>query len=177
MEGCDWIVMDRAQEPLRERFYRDLRPGLIAFFARRVGSVSEAEDLAQEVYLRLARAPEDELRDGSAYVFQIAANLLRDRGRRHSVRNRYVQKVVSDPTREVDQLDPHRVAAGREALSALVRALDDLPERTQKIFLLYRYEQVSRQAIADSFGISVSAVEKHVYRAMALLSERLGGLR
>jgi RNA polymerase sigma factor (sigma-70 family) len=169
--------MAPAQEPLQERFHRDLRPGLIAFFARRVGSVSEAEDLAQEVYLRLARSPETGLRDGSAYVFQIAANLLRDRARRLAVRGRHARAAAEDPSLATDPLDPHRVAAGREALAALVRALDDLPERTRTIFLLYRYEQMGRQAIADSFGISVSAVEKHVYRAMALLSARLGEMR
>jgi RNA polymerase sigma factor (sigma-70 family) len=165
--------MDRARQPLEERFHRDLRPGLIAFFARRVGSITEAEDLAQEVYLRLARSSEQDLRDSSAYVFQVAANLLRDRGRRQAVRGRYALSVSAEPSREIDQLDPYRVAVGREALSTLARALDDLPDRTRQIFLLYRYEQVSRQTIAESFGISVSAVEKHVYRAMAVLTERL----
>lgn len=76
----------------------------------------------------------------------------------------------------VDPLDPHRVATGREGLVTLVRALDELPERTRKIFLLYRYEQIDRATIADSFGISVSAVEKHLSKAMTALTEKLGGL-
>lgn len=157
--------------------YRDLRPGLIAFFARRVGSLSEAEDLAHDVFVRLATAPSSDVRNAKAYVFQIAANLLRDRARRNAVRSRYVGAEQGNDLLQIDPIDPFRVSAGREALATLVRALDELPDRTRQIFLLYRYEQVSRQAIAESFGISVSAVEKHVYRAMALLSARLGVTR
>jgi RNA polymerase sigma factor (sigma-70 family) len=169
--------MSQDADPADGQHYRDLRPGLIAFFARRVGSLSEAEDLAHDVFIRLATAPANDVRNGKAYVFQIAANLLRDRARRAIVRSRYVGSEQSNDLRHVDQIDPFRISSGREALATLVRTLDELPDRTRKIFLLYRYEQVSRQAIAESFGISVSAVEKHVYRAMALLSKRLGTMR
>lgn len=128
------------------------------------------------MYLRLASTPERNLRDTNAYVFQIAANLLRDRARRASVRTRYAVGVQQEGSMHVDPLDPHRVATGREGLVTLVRALDELPERTRKIFLLYRYEQIDRATIADSFGISVSAVEKHLSKAMTALTEKLGGL-
>lgn len=169
--------MDGKQKPLQRRFYSELRPGLIAFFTRRVGNKSEAEDLVHDVFLRLATAPEQHPRDAHAYVFQIAANLLRDRARRAGVRDRFVVEEQSDEQLQVDPIDPYRIVAGREALTLFVEALDRLPDRTRQIFLLYRYEQVSRRAIAESFGISVSAVEKHVYRAMAALTEHFGGKR
>jgi len=167
--------MTQTPKPLRERFYRDLRPALIAFFTRRVGNRVEAEDLVHDVYLRLASAPDAEMRDPQAYVFQVAANLVRDRARRAEVRTRYLTAAKHDDQARIDPLDPHRIAADREALAALVKALEALPERTRRIFLLYRYEQVSRQAIADTFGISMSAVDKHVHKAVVRLSARLGG--
>jgi RNA polymerase sigma-70 factor (ECF subfamily) len=167
--------MTQAPKPLRERFYRDLRPALIAFFTRRVGSRVEAEDLVHDVYVRLASTPDPEMRDPQAYVFQVAANLVRDRARRAEVRTRYLMAAKHDDQARIDPIDPHRIAADRETLAALVKALDALPERTRRIFLLYRYEQVSRQAIADTFGISMSAVDKHVHKAVVRLSARLGG--
>jgi len=167
--------MTQAPKPLRERFYRDLRPALIAFFTRRVGSRVEAEDLVHDVYVRLASTPDPEMRDPQAYVFQVAANLVRDRARRAEVRTRYLTAAKHDDQARIDPIDPHRIAADRETLAALVKALDALPERTRRIFLLYRYEQVSRQAIADTFGISMSAVDKHVHKAVVRLSARLGG--
>ena len=67
------------------------RPALMAFFLRRIRNFSEAEDLTQEVLLRVAQKSET-LDTGrpDAYVFQIAANLLRDRARRTNVRDAYL---------------------------------------------------------------------------------------
>lgn len=167
--------MTQTPRPLRERFYRDLRPALLAFFTRRVGNRVEAEDLVHDVYVRLESAPESQMRDPEAYVFQVATNLVRDRARRAEVRTRHLAYAKHDDQAQVDPIDPHRVAVSRETLTVLVKALEALPERTRRIFLLYRYEQVSRQAIADTFGISMSAVDKHVHKAVVRLSARLGG--
>jgi RNA polymerase sigma-70 factor (ECF subfamily) len=156
------------------RFHREHRPALIAFFLRRVGSHSEAEDLTQEVFIRMA-GNHAAMRQPDAYIFQIAANLLRDRARRAQVRNDYAAGARLVEGAGVDVLDPHRIAAGREALALLTAGLAELPERTRQIFLLFRYEQIDQRTIAESFGISVSAVEKHIYRAMARLIARTGG--
>lgn len=154
--------------------HRDHRPGLLAFFLRRVHNHSEAEDLTQEVFARIAAMDDREVRRADAYIFQVAANLLRDRGRRMAVRSEFVAGTRAIDGRGVDPIDPHRVAAGREAIHILRAGLEDLPERTRQIFLLFRYEQLDYRTIADSFGISSSAVQKHVYRAMAYLVDRLG---
>lgn len=160
-----------------DQFHRDYRPALIAFFLRRVHNHSEAEDLTQEVFIRIAGSSRSAMRHPDAYIFQVAANLLRDRGRREQVRADHAAGARLVEGAGVDVLDPFRVAAAREMLGQLVSALDELPERTRRIFLLFRYEQIDRRTIAESFGISLSAVEKHVYRAMAHLIERTGALK
>ena len=157
-----------------DQFHRDYRPALIAFFLRRVHSHSEAEDLTQEVFIRIAGSSRSAMRHPDAYIFQVAANLLRDRARREQVRAEHAASARVVEGAGVEVLDPFRVAAARETLGQLVSALDELPERTRRIFLLFRYEQIDQRTIADSFGISLSAVEKHVYRAMAHLIERTG---
>jgi RNA polymerase sigma-70 factor (ECF subfamily) len=156
-------------------FYRQYRPALIAFFVRRVHNQSEAEDLTQEVFTRIASGTPDGMRQADAYIFQVAANLLRDRARREQVRVDYAAGARLVEGNGIDMLDPWRVAAGREQLALLTAGLGELPERTRRIFLLFRYEQIDQRTIAESFGISVSAVEKHIYRAMAKLVEKAGG--
>jgi RNA polymerase sigma factor (sigma-70 family) len=154
---------------------RRWRPALMAFFLRRVRNPSEAEDLVQEVFVRMLRRGESAVSD--VYIFQIAQNLLVDRIRKNRVRDRYREGLSVEPGRDYDGFDPHRLAEGREQLALLTQAMGDLPERTRAIFILYRVENMSQDAIAAAFGISASAVKQHVARAMALLVRKMRDVR
>lgn len=150
------------------------RPALVRYFARRTGNHAEAEDLTQEVFIRLAGTDLGPVAKREAFVFQIASNLLRDRARRAKVRDSYRDEVQRSPEAGLDLLDPHRVAEGHDMLKSLYEALAELPERTRRIFVLYRIENVSRKTIAAQFGITESAVDKQVGRAMGFLVDRMG---
>ncbi|MFV0644256.1 MAG: RNA polymerase sigma factor, partial [Sphingomonadaceae bacterium] len=134
---------------------------------------NEAEDLTQEILVKLLQHDEQSMKSPEAYVFQMASNLLADRARRNRVRQHYREMIGSFDGRGVDLLDPFRIASGRSQLAALDAALRDLPERTRTIFILYRLENLSQDSIAESFGISVSAVKKHVARAVASLAQSI----
>ncbi len=153
---------------------------LIAYFQRRVGSRTDAEDLTQEVFLRLANwadAEGVEIADG--LIFTIAANLLRDRARRAKSRssNRHVElggdEVFEGETALIDSLGPERILLSREALAHVLSALDMVGSRTRDVFLLYRFEGMKQREIAGLFGISVSAVEKHIVKALKNLAAAL----
>lgn len=164
------IVSD--QDVLNRRW----RPALMAFFLRRVGNRAEAEDLTQEVFVRMLKSAGDGGQP-DVYVFQIAANLLVDRSRKYRVRERHREGVVADATREIDFLDPHSFAEGREQVATLVAALEELPERTRTMFILFRVENMSQEAIGATYGISASAVKQQVARAMAHIMKRMRGVR
>ena len=154
------------------------RPALMAFFLRRIRTHSEAEDLTQDVLMRVAE--KGAFIDASrpdAYVFQMAANLLRDRGRRIRVRAIYQQGLGLQEGSRVEELDPDRVLQGRQSFATVINALREMPERTRTIFILFRLENMKQREIADMLGLSVRTVEQHVVRASAGLRERLGGDR
>lgn len=165
--------MHEADASAISQIHREYRPALMAFFLRRVRNPADAEDLTQEVFIRMASQTDTSMRSTEAYVFQTAANLLRDRSRRQKVREDYLAGMRVVEGMGVETLDPYRVAAGREALARLNAGIGELPERTRQIFLLFRYENLDQRTIAESFGISVSAVEKHIYRAMACLMSKV----
>ncbi len=151
------------------------RPALMAFFLRRLRNHSEAEDLTQETLMRVAqRGDAIDAERPDAYVFQIAANLLRDRGRRQRVRAAYQAGLGATEATQIEELDPARVLQGRQSLATVVTALKLLPERTRTIFILFRLEGMKQREIADMLGISVRTVEQHVVRASVYLRERLG---
>ena len=144
----------------------------MAFFMKRVLDHGEAEDLTQETFARLFGSAGEERGLHSGYIFQVAANLLRDRARRSKVRTDHRAMVDALYGQGIDWLDPEKIAAGRSALARLTAGLAELPERTRAIFVLYRVENIDKRMIADSFAISPSAVEKHVSRALTHLMAR-----
>lgn len=159
-----------------ERLNRRFRPALMAFFLRRLGNSAEAEDMTQDVFARLAAMDPARMDSAEAYIFRMAANLLSDRSRREKVRFDFRSTVMADDQHGIDTLDPSRVAAGRQSLDALVAALQELPEVTRTVFVLYRLEHVDRRDIALAFDISPSTVDRHLARAMAHLTRRVGSV-
>lgn len=124
--------------------------------------------------MRLAGADLETITKPEAFLFTVAANLLRDRSRRERVRTNLKQEYAAQPELGLDLLDPHRVAEGQDMLRALYAALAELPEKTRRIFILYRIENVAKKTIAEEFGITEWAIEKQVGRAMGFLIDRLG---
>src|SRR5690606_21094793 len=116
----------------------------------------------------------DEMRHADAYVFQMAANLLRDRARRLGVRAAAAPSLAASEN-SVEEISPERVLLGKQRLAALERALGELPERTRTIFVLHRFEEYKYSEIARRLGVSVSSVEKHMMEAMRHLRARTGG--
>ena len=159
---------------------RSFRGPLVAYFLKRVKSRNEAEDLTQEVFVRLLNHPDKN--NGltiEGYVFTIAANLLRDRAKSVAAA---VQKQAHslNPLDEKDAFNanliedrnPERVLVGRQTVQDVLEALAELGERTRDVFILARLENVQHREIAAMYGISVSAVEKMMMRAMAHLGAR-----
>lgn len=149
------------------------RPALMAFFIRRIRNPAEAEDLTQEVLVKLMELSDDAVKTPDAYIFRIASNLVRDRYRRLQVRDSWRSDVVLREEGSVDYVDPLRVLEARESVGKVAKALLELSQRSREILLLFRLERMRKREIADSFGISVSAVDKHIIKATAHLTKRL----
>ena len=163
----------------REKLLRQLseryRLPLTAYFARRVGSRSEAEDLTQEVFLRMVRRLElENVENVEAFVFRTAVNLLRDRSRRD--KSQSVRRVeFANRQTDVDDLSPERVFDSRQSLTLVIAVLEGLDERTRDAFILHRLEGMKHSQIAELLGVSVSSVEKYIIKALTQLAKRSAG--
>lgn len=153
-----------------------VRGALQRYFARQGCESQEIDDLVQEVFLRIVRrgnAGELERLDG--YIFQTAGSVLLDRHRRRKARASDRHVPFEPEAHGGVAGGPDETLLGREALGKVSAVLMTLPERTRQVFILRRLEDLSFREIAQRLGVSVSAVEKHMAQAMAVLMTRLGG--
>lgn len=170
-------VTPSGTDKFRTELDRTFRAALVAFFVKRVRDRSEAEDLTQEVFLRILRQAEtiDPAR-AKSYVFTIAINLLRDRARTAAVQRTETHGALDAETdisaALVEDISPERVLLGKQTLAEVLAALESLSQRTRDIFVLYRIERMKQHEIAALLGLSQSAVEKHLVKAMTYLTER-----
>jgi RNA polymerase sigma-70 factor (ECF subfamily) len=169
-------------EPVRSRLdgvARRYYAPLASFFRKRTRNAAEVQDLVQQVFLRLAQSREmAEIRNPDAYIFQTAANTLRDHYRQTAVRTRYLNESLATTDAAPSEFSTEHVMLARENLERLVVALRQLPERTRDVLMLRRFEGLKNAEIARLHNISLRSVEKHIAKAMALLSyalDREGG--
>lgn len=130
---------------------------------RIVGDRSVAEDLAQDTFVKLNGRVLDAQDRG--LLLRTARNLAIDHLRAQRVRQSYLDGAPRDASG--GEALPDAAVAAREELEELLAALETLPERTQRIFLLNRLDGLSQPAIARALGVSLSTVEKEIIRALA----------
>lgn len=162
-------LSDAAREELRGNLSLRYRKPLMAYFRRRTGDAVEAEDFAQEVILRVIQRDDlAEIEQPDAFIFATARNLMRDAARRAEVRqrNRIDIEILDERS---EGLSPERVIQSKQDLASALEALNELNEKTRDIFILHRLEGMKYREIADLYGISVSAVEKQLIKAVAHL--------
>ena len=146
---------------------------LYAYLCRLCGDAAEAEDLAQETWIRVARsAPSfDPARRFKTWAWGIATNVARDRFRRMSARG--------GPHRSIP---PDTAAAGsaENELRSIARAdlrgrLAELPERLRQALVLRYFEGLSEPEMADALGVARGTVKSRLHHAVAALRRSLGG--
>lgn len=157
-----------------EALFMRLRPALLRFFERRTQAPEDAEDMTQEVFLRITRLCDTQpVWHPEGFLFQTAANVLRDRGRRESVRQRWrhrLRRIMRADDTEVPSEES--LYEEKETAMLFLAALSELTPKCRMIFLLHKYEGLSYSEIALRFGVSVSAIEKHMARALRHIRKR-----
>ena len=136
---------------------------IIRLIGRIVGCRETAEDLAQDVFIKLwGRMVTDQDR---GLLFRAAQTVAIDYMRAQRVRANDAQMAAPE-RRPAKGVAPDTAAAARQELDLLLQALDVLPTRTQRIFFLNRLDGLSYPEIARALGVSVSTIEKEMIRAL-----------
>lgn len=148
-------------------------------FLRAHGAGEAAEDLLQELWIKLSAAPSGPIAQPLSYLYRAANNLMLDRYRSQQQatrRDRDWTEAATTMPGTSDEPSSERRLIAREQLRIAQAALDQLGDRPAAIFRRHRLDGVGQRDIAAEFGVSISTVEadlRRAYRAMIDLKERL----
>ena len=162
------------------RVLHDLyRPRIRGFFARRVRSHEDVQDLTQEtlmkVYSNIGRY-RGESRFGT-WVFAIARNVwLRWSARRHPVEPADLGSAAAPDTEPAAPgPDPERLAGDRELWALLRQAIELLPRRQRQCMVLRVVHGLTYQQVATVMAISVNSVKAHLHQGRTRLEALVSG--
>jgi RNA polymerase sigma-70 factor (ECF subfamily) len=148
-----------------------VRSWLTRYFRRRVRNAAEVEDMVQDVFTRMvARDSDEPVQHLGGYILKTASSVLTDWARSRAARAAGFHVAFDAETHGEESIDPERLLGAKQDLQAVTLVLLRLPERTRTVFILRRLEGRRFQDIATHLGITVSAVEKHMVRAIHQLS-------
>lgn len=151
---------------------------LRGFFANRVRNPADIDDLVQAVFLQLfQRAKGESIEHVQQYLFQAAANVLRDQGRRARVRHLDEHQSYDEAAHAIGtEITMERILIGQESVALVMAAIKELPERTREVFVLRGLGRRPHDEVALMLGISRRVVHKHMARAFKHLGRVLGDL-
>jgi RNA polymerase sigma-70 factor (ECF subfamily) len=162
------------------RAFLEKRESLLLFLAARTRSMAAAEDLVQELYLKVAAVdPQTDVRSPAPLLYRMAANLLIDQvrsaqrdGRRNAEWRSQThvtlggEDVVAEPAAD-EQL------IARDRARQLADAVEALPPQMGRAFRLHKLEGKSQTETAEAMKISRKMVEQHIAAAVRHLTQKL----
>jgi len=169
---CD--VASAAVHRLDDAF-RSERDHLMRYLGRRAGR-DVAPDLVQEVFARAAGSQQAaRLRNPAAFLTRIARNLLIDRSREEKAKPSFVEFDDASDAASLPQQEWSLEA--RDLLEQYESAVAGLPEKTRRVFLMHRVDELSYRVIHEQLGISIATVEYHMIKALAHIARAVDAQR
>lgn len=157
-----------------EAIFLENRDRLLRFLLAH-GAGDAADDLLQELWLRVKDAPDGPVAQPLSYLYRAANNLMLDRYR--SQRQAIIrERDWSDATGATipgrsDEPAGERILIARETLGRVRSALAALGPRVERIFHRHRLDGVPQREVADELGVSLSTVESDLRKATKALIE------
>jgi RNA polymerase sigma-70 factor (ECF subfamily) len=178
-------VREGDTDALRELIERHQR-AVINTIHRAIGDASEAEDLAQRVFVQVYRSAKryKPTAKFTTWLFTITRNTILNEHRRRSRHPSESLDALQEPRDsesagwqppDTTMRDPAQEAVERELQERIKEAVRELPEPQRTAVILCRYEGLSYEEIAEVLGCSVSATKSLLHRARLALKDKLRG--
>lgn len=142
-------------------------------FLRARGAGDAAEDVLQDLWLKIGATPARPVAAPLSYLYRAADTLMIDRHRAHAAARRrdggWLEATGSTVPERSDAPSGERVLIARQQADEAQRLLSGLGDRVARIFRRHRLDGVPQREIADAEGVSLSTVESDLRRAARAL--------
>jgi RNA polymerase sigma-70 factor (ECF subfamily) len=161
----------RENEPITTIF-NDIYPSLCRFLKGLLGSSGQAQDIAQESFLRLCQAEFAQISTAEArfWLFRVARNLALNELDKKRTRTKFRQRA-GDAFRVYNR-NPAEQFELSETQNAVRELLDSLPEQQRSALLLREEEEMSYREIAFVLNVSEAKVKVDIFRARCALRKK-----
>ncbi len=177
-------IILRCQQGDRQAFsllLKEYGPRLYSFYLRTTRSAHEADDLLQDLFVRLLEKIKLYKNDGNgrfeSWLFCVAANLARDRARKTrkfvNITNPDSEDVAIVDLMISDDPKPDEVVSRREDKDVLIKALSQLPALDREIIMKRHFGQMSFREIAEDLQIPIGTALAKVHRGLKKLKRIL----
>ena len=170
--------MPNSQRDILTAVYLEQRPALLRFLCARMRNPERAEDVLQDVYLKLSKSNlPTNIDNPSGFLFRMASNLALDhirKSKRARLRDQAWSELNNEKTGNQYQMDtPHADDAliAKQMLTALKTRLQTLSPKAREAFERHKFEGQSYKQVADEMGISIGTVGKHLGKAIKHIME------
>lgn len=155
-----------------ERFFIVTFPKVKAFAWKILKSEDDAEDIAQDVFVKLWDNPDiwEKQDTWNSYIYTMVRNHIYNFIKHKSVEFNYQEQLAQEDSPSFEA-DIHDELYAKEIELLLKLALDSMPEQRKKVFIMSRKEGLSNQEIADNLQLSIRTVERHIYLALQELKK------
>jgi RNA polymerase sigma-70 factor (ECF subfamily) len=174
-----WVTAIRTGDSAAfEQMFRTYRNDLVAFAESLLHSRDAAQEVVQELFLRIWQQRELWELAGplNAYLFRATRNRAINHLRHERIEVQFRERVARGGPARMHAAQPPQAdqrARVADLAIAIERAVNDLPDRCQEVFRLSRYHRLSNSEVASVLGISANTVEVQMTRALAFLRKRL----
>lgn len=150
-----------------EQFFIATFPKVKAFAWKVLKSEGDAEDIAQDVFVKLWDNPEiwESRETWNGYIYTMVRNHIYNFLKHKSVEYNYQERLAQEDS-SAFEADIHDRIYAKEIELLVKLALENMPEQRRKVFVMSRQKGMSNQEIADRLRLSIRTVERHIYLAL-----------
>lgn len=158
-----------------ERMFYELFPKVKSFTLSILQSEEDAEDIAQDVFVKLWSAPEiwEEEKTWHRYVYAMVRNQIFNFLKHKAVEQKFQQQAELEDFESYSSNDIYHQLYAKEIRLLARLTINRMPEQRRKVFCMSRNENLSHAEIAERLNISVRTVERHIYLALGELKKVL----